>query len=170
MSKPEMLDLVNENDEVIDTLPRDEIYDKGLEFVRVVEGFICNDRGELWLPVRGMHKRIAPGGFDIGVGGHVEHGETYLEAFRKETSEEVGWDIDMLKYREVGKFGPKDGLNTVSMVYEIKTNNSPELNPEDFTDAKWITPQDLADQIVAGHPAKMNLLLLLKLVYGVKEQ
>ncbi len=132
----EILDLVDEDDKVINTLSRDKIYKNGLKYVRVVEGFIKNSSGKIWIPVRHGDKRIAPGGFDIGVGGHVEHGETYLQAFRKETQEELGWNIDTMNYRKVDKFGPKDGLNTVSMVYEIMTDTSPELNSDDFISAR----------------------------------
>lgn len=162
-----MLDLVDENDVVLDTLDRDEIYSKNLNYVRVVEVFIKNDHGEIWIPVRLDTKRIAPGGFDVGVGGHIEHGETPLEAFRKETSEELGWDIDKLSWREVGKFTPKEGLNTVSHIYEIQTNDTPVFGTEDFKSASWMTPQAVADAVKAGHPSKMNLPRLLEIVYRV---
>lgn len=171
MSTIEMLDLVDADDNLIKAVSRDEVYEENLEFVRVIDAFIINREGKIWIPTRHMQKRIMPGGFDMGVGGHVEHGETYLEAFRKEAGEELGWDIGSLEYRETGKYGPKDGLHqVVSTVYEIKSDTAPELNPDDFTSAEWLTPQEVAGKIAAGHPAKMNLLPLLKLVYGVKEK
>lgn len=163
----EVLDLVDENDQVIQTLTRDEIYAKDLKYVRVIELFIRNKDGKLWIPIRGLHKRIAPGGYDIGAGGHVEHGESYLDALRKEVAEELFWNIDDFEVKQLGKYGPKDGLNTISMVYEIETDTEPKLNPEDFISAEWITPKDLAVKIENGHPAKSNLLPLLKLVYSV---
>lgn len=163
----EILDLVDENDQVFDTLPRDEIYANDLKHIRVIELFIRNKDGKLWIPIRGLHKRIAPGGFDVGAGGHVEHGESYEEALRKEVGEVLFWNIDEFKVVQLGKYGPKDGLNTVSMVCEIETGLEPTLNPEDFTSAEWITPSDLAIEITEGHPAKSNLLPLLKLVYKV---
>lgn len=163
----EILDLVDENDQVIKILPRDEIYAKDLKFVRVVELFIRNKDGKLWIPIRSLHKRIAPGGFDVGAGGHVEHGESYLDALKKEVSEELFWNIEDFKITEIGKFGPKDGLNTISMVYEIETDLEPKLNPEDFSSSEWISPNVLALKIQQGHPAKLNLLPLLKLIYGI---
>jgi isopentenyldiphosphate isomerase len=168
MNTPEILDLVNENDEVIDTLSRDEIYKQGLSFVRVIEAFIKNSKGELWIPIRTLDKKIAPGGLDVGVGGHVEHGETYEQALAKEVKEELGWNIGELVCRQVGKFSPKDGLNTVSTVYEIMSDIAPELNPEDFISAEWLTPLQLAQKITQGHPAKSNILPLLRLVYAVE--
>jgi isopentenyldiphosphate isomerase len=167
MSSPEILDLVNDNDEVIVTLSRDEIYSNNLKFVRVVNVFIKNDKGELWIPTRAAHKQIAPNGYDVGVGGHVEHGESYLVAFAKEVKEEAGWDVKTLKYREIGKYGPREGLSCVSMIYEINSNVEPELNPEDFSQAGWMTPVDLTESIQDGHLAKSDLLPLLRITYNV---
>lgn len=167
MIKVELLDLVDEQDNLIRTLSRDEIYAHNLQYVRVIEVFIRNEKGQLWIPIRNRNKRIAPGGFDVGVGGHVEHGETYDEAFAKEVFEEIGWNIDKLTWSYKGKFYPTDGLNTVSVVYEIQSNIAPELNKEDFVTARWLTPEEIVEKIKKGHPAKSNLLPLLRLVYDV---
>lgn len=165
---PEILDLVDENDNVIGTYPRDEIYKHGLRYVRVVEAFVRNSNGELWIPIRREDKTIAPGGFDIGAAGHVEHGESYDDALQKEVMEELGWDVAQLSVTSLGKYGPQDGLATVSQVYQIQTDETPRLNPDDFMSARWLQPQDLADQINAGHPAKSNLIVLLRAIYDVK--
>lgn len=167
MSSQEILDLVNEDDEVIDTLLRDEIYLNNLKHVRVVNVFIRNDKGEVWIPIRAAHKQIAPNGYDVGVGGHVEHGESYDEALAKEVKEEIGWDMKSLKYREIGKYGPHEGLSCVSMIYEISSNAQPELNLEEFSEASWMMPDDLARSIRDGHLAKSDLLPLLRIVYSV---
>ena len=77
MNKPEILDLVDADDNVIDTLSRDEIYTKNMYeqyCVRVIEVFIKNSNGQLWIPTRINTKRIAPGGYDIVVVGHAEQG------------------------------------------------------------------------------------------------
>lgn len=167
MSSQEILDLVNEDDEVIDTLSRDEIYLNDLKYVRVVNVFIKNDKGEIWIPTRTPHKQIAPNGYDVGVGGHVEHGESYEETFAKEVKEEIGWSIKTLRYREIGKYGPREGLGCFSMIYEIHSNEQPDLNPEDFSESNWMIPGDVVRSIQEGHLAKSDLLPLLKIAYGV---
>jgi 8-oxo-dGTP pyrophosphatase MutT (NUDIX family) len=162
-----MLDIVDENDQLLGTYSRDEVYANGLKYVRVIEVFIKNSDGKLWVPIRRSDKKIAPNGYDVGVGGHIEHGESELEAFRKEVSEEVGWDIDSLEWVALGKLGPKDGLNTISYIFEIKTDETPKLSADDFTSYEWLYPVELSDSIMAGHSAKSNILPLLKLVYGI---
>lgn len=164
----ELLDIVTKDDEVIATMAREEVYATGRQYVRVVEAFIRNQAGDLWIPVRTSDKKIAPNGFDIGVAGYVEHGETYEEAFRKEVGEELGWNIDQFAWRALGKFGPRDGLGTVSMVYEISSNEAPVLHTGDFQSARWMQPADVAAEIRAGHPAKSNLLPLLQRIYEVQ--
>lgn len=166
----EMLDLVDENDNVIKTMSRDDIYAQGLEYVRVIEVFIRNSEGKLWIPTRLDTKRIAPGGYDVGVGGHIEHGESALDAFRKELSEEAGWNIEDMKWREVGKFGPNDGLNTVSTIFEISSDVAPELSLDDFKSAEWLSPDDIVDSVKNGHPAKLNLVPLIQIVYGAQHK
>lgn len=164
----EILDLVDEDDNIINTLPRKDIYDQGLKYVRTVEAFIRNSAGQLWIPVRTDDKVYAPGGFDMGVGGHIEHGEEAADALAKEISEEIGWNVGDLEYRQIGKFGPREGLATFSYVYEITTDSEPIPNPDDFKSATWMTPQEVADAIKAGHPAKSNLIVLLQNVYKVR--
>lgn len=164
----EMLNLVNENDEVYDIRSRDDVYAHGLQYVRVVDAFIRNEAGEFWIPIRTDDKVIAPGGYDTGAAGHVEAGESYEEAFRKEVFEELGWNIDDLEWKQLAKLGPKDGLATVSMVYEITTRDEPAANPDDFKAAEWMTLTALASRIKAGHPAKSNILPILANVYDVR--
>ena len=65
----EYLDLVNEKDEVIGKKLRSEVYAEGLSNFRVVNAFLVNSEGKLWLPRRGAHKRIFPLCLDMSMGG-----------------------------------------------------------------------------------------------------
>ena len=50
------------------------------------------DRFErLYLQKRSVHKDIQPGKWDTAVGGHVDYGESILEALFREASEELGF-------------------------------------------------------------------------------
>lgn len=98
------------------------------------------------------------------MGGHIEHGETPEEALAKEVREEIGWNIADLDIETIGKMGPRDGLNTISFVYVIHTDNTPDLSPEDFKSAEWLSPEIILENIKNGHPAKTNLPYLLERV------
>lgn len=54
----EILDLVNENDEVIGSKSRSDIYAEGLKNFRVVNAFVINSKGKLWIPRRAANKRL----------------------------------------------------------------------------------------------------------------
>jgi isopentenyldiphosphate isomerase len=50
----------------------------------VLNAFLVNDYGQIWIPRRSSLKRIFPLCLDMSVGGHVVSGESYEEAFRRE--------------------------------------------------------------------------------------
>lgn len=86
----EMLEVVNEEGETIQSLPRSEIHGNPALLHRVVHVLVFNEKGELFLQKRSMNKDVAPGRWDTSVGGHVNAGETLDEAMRREMEEELG--------------------------------------------------------------------------------
>jgi 8-oxo-dGTP diphosphatase len=58
----------------------------------VVGALILNAQGRVFVHRRGPERRFLPGGWDV-VGGHVEPGETLLEALAREVEEETGWRL-----------------------------------------------------------------------------
>lgn len=161
----EWLDLVNGRDEVVGRVSREEAWQKRLP-VRGVNAFLVNSCGELWIPRRTPHKRMFPGCLDMSVGGHVDSGEDYLTAFKRETREELNLDVEAAVWSELGYFTPADGLNIFTRVYEIRSDATPDFNPGDFTSAEWLMPRALLQRIEAGDPAKGDLASLVRLCYG----
>jgi isopentenyldiphosphate isomerase len=80
----ELLDIVDQNDKVIGRKLRSEIYENKMSNFRVVNAFLINDNGQLWIPRRSANKRIFPSCLDTSMGGHVSSGETYEDAFKRE--------------------------------------------------------------------------------------
>ncbi|WP_162621357.1 NUDIX hydrolase [Deinococcus arenae] len=165
-AQAEWLDIVNEHDEVVGTVTREDAYARGLT-VRVVNAFLINRSGQLWIPRRTAHKRLFPGCLDMSVGGHVERGETYEQAFRRETQEELNLTVDDLPWRQIARFGPRDALSAFMHVYELRRDAPPAFNPDDFSSAEWLTPAELVERIEQGDPAKGDLNRLAQLCYGV---
>lgn len=163
----EILDLVNERDEVIDSKPRSEVYALGLRNFRVVNLFIRNDKGEIWIPRRTAHKRLFPLCLDMSVAGHVESGESYEAALIRETHEEAGIVVDVTQLKHLGKATPHaNDISAFSETYELTQNEVPNYNPHDFCEWMWITPSDLLKKLDAGEPCKSDLPKLVRLFYG----
>ncbi|HQP11013.1 MAG TPA: NUDIX domain-containing protein, partial [Candidatus Omnitrophota bacterium] len=84
---------------------------------RDVRILAVNRKGEVLIQKRGLKKDIEPGVFAESVGGHLQLGETYGEAARRETAEEIGIGaIDAKRLRELGVFedevfGAKHAIN-----------------------------------------------------------
>jgi len=64
----EYLDLVDENDNVIGKKKRSEVYAKNLSNFRVVNAFVINSKGEIWIPRRAKNKRMFPLCLDMSMG------------------------------------------------------------------------------------------------------
>ena len=162
----ELLDLVDDEDTIIGTKLRSAVYAEHLSNFRVVNVFLINDEGKMWIPRRTAHKRIFPNCLDMSASGHVESGETYDFAFAREVQEELNIDVHTAEYKIIGKAGPRDGLNAMMQVYEIRSNDVPNFNPQDFTEYFWLTPAALLAQIEQGDPSKSDLPKLVKIFYG----
>lgn len=164
----EYLDLVDTDDEVIGYMLRSQVYAEGLSNFRVVNAFIVNREGKIWIPRRTSNKRVFPLCLDMSMGGHVESGETYEQAFRRETSEELNIDIDQISWRALGLVTPHEhGISAFSMVYEMRLDEVPHFNPDDYLEYFWLSPQELLDQLRAGEKSKDDLPRLVKIFYRV---
>lgn len=162
----EILDLVNESDEVIGSLSRKEVYAQGLRNYRVIHAFIVNTEGKLWIPRRVSSKKLYPNGLDYSIAGHVESGETYVEGLIKEASEEVGLDLNLVPYKEIGRFNPfQNEVHCFQRVYEIQADEVPNYNREDFSGFEWLTPQEVIGRYENGEVGKEDIPEVIKLCY-----
>lgn len=163
----EYLDLVDDHDLVIGRKLRSEVYSEGLRNFRVVNVFIENSKGEIWIPRRTSNKRLFPLCLDMSMGGHVESGETYEDALRRELREELNVDTDKVRIRLLGHLSPQtDGVSANMNVYEIKMDEAPNYNKNDFVEDYWLLPKALLDWIAKGEGAKSDLPKLVRAFYG----
>jgi isopentenyldiphosphate isomerase len=166
MDQEEILDLVDDNDVVVGSKPRREVLEEGLSNFRVINAFIVNSKGELWIPRRTASKKMFPLCLDIGVGGHVESGMTYDETLKKEVQEEINLDIDTVPHQLLGKLHPKRDLVSAFMqVYEIRLDTVPDFNKEDFVEYYWFTPKAFFAHLVKGEKVKGDLITLVRKFY-----
>lgn len=89
----ELFPLITEEGEVVGKATRRYCHSGSMALHPVVHLHIFNTQGQLYLQKRSMKKDIAPGLWDTSVGGHVDYGESLLEAVCREAREEVGLHI-----------------------------------------------------------------------------
>lgn len=163
MSYNEIIDIVSAEDIVIGSRPRAEIYAENLNCFRVINAFIINSDGKLWIPRRQAHKKLFPLHLDVSVGGHVSAGEEYEAAFIRETAEEVNISVLDTHFEVIGRLTPHThGTSAFMYVYVIQSDTTPNYNTNDFVESFWLYPHELLEQIEAGEKAKGDLPIIVR--------
>lgn len=161
MSCDEILDVISDNDEVLRREKRSVIYDQKLNF-RVINGFICNSKKQLWIPRRHPDKKLFPLYLDASVGGHVMADEDYENAFIRETKEELGLDPLLFNYKKIARLTPiSHGTSAFMWVYLIYSDEVPQYNPNDFVEYYWLSVEEVFNRLTSGDNAKSDLLPIL---------
>ncbi len=158
----ELLDIVSPEDIVIGQKERAEIYAQNLSCFRVINAFIYDNK-KLWIPIRHPQKKLFPLCLDASVGGHVAAGESYDQAFFRETYEETGINTSEVSWEKIAYLTPHQHKTSSFMwIYIIYYKNTPVYNKNDFISSSWLTPKELNDKILSGEPAKNDLPIILK--------
>lgn len=89
----ERFPVVDEQDEVVSDAPRSMVHANNLRH-RAVHILIFNEAGELFLQKRSPWKDRHPSLWDSSAAGHVDAGEEYDEAARRELKEELGVEAE----------------------------------------------------------------------------
>jgi 16S rRNA (adenine1518-N6/adenine1519-N6)-dimethyltransferase len=148
----ELLCVVDAQDRVIGSELRNRIHVNNLRH-RAVHVLIFNQFGEVFLQKRSIWKDTNPGKWDSSAAGHVDAGESYEEAARRELHEELGiecpverigklpcsvatgWEfIEVFRGTHEGPFQPAPlELETGAFFPLDQIRNWIERSPEDFS-------------------------------------
>ncbi len=162
----ELLDIVNERDEIIGQQSRSDVYKNQLTNFRVVNAFIQNSKGQLWIPRRSSSKRIFPLCLDASMGGHVSAGESYFDALKRELMEELRIDLVETSYQELGALTPhQHGMSAFMRVFLIKSDRVPNYNEDDFIEYYWLFPEEILDVLENGEKSKDDLPRMIEYLF-----
>ncbi|MEM2183393.1 MAG: NUDIX domain-containing protein [Candidatus Bathyarchaeia archaeon] len=147
MAEDERFYVVDENDEVVGWASRSECHRKGL-IHRSVYVIVLNDRGEVFLQRRSMNKDLYPGLYACSATGHVEYGESYEEAARRELMEELGINAQL---KWIGKFRCFSNVEReISALYICYHNGPFNLNSEEISEGRFVSIAEIKRMLEDG--------------------
>lgn len=147
----ELIDIVDKNGiptgEVMD---KDDVHNKNF-LHNEIGVFIINNSGEILLEKRSPNKRYSPNKWGL-CAGHVDTGETLIEAAIREIHEEIGIDVLESDLTPFGNFETfiDDTNSHLTHFYYLKCNKKAYefiIQKEELTEVKWFKIDDIINMI-----------------------
>lgn len=135
----ELFPVIDTDGNVIGKATRGECHSGSMLLHPVVHLHVLASDGRIFLQKRSDNKDIQPGKWDTAVGGHVDYGETIIEALYREASEELGFDkIDPIKL--ISYVFQSDREREMINVFYIMVNPRnfvPKLDPDEIQTGRF---------------------------------
>jgi 8-oxo-dGTP diphosphatase len=134
--------------------------------LRCAAAAIVDDLGRVFIQRRSPTRRLFPDTWDI-VGGHLEAGESALDALRREITEETGWRLaEILAVLDPITYTGDDGLLRIEEDFVVRVDGdlaNPQLEADKHTGYRWITEEEVPD-LFAAEPACLANDMLRELI------
>jgi isopentenyldiphosphate isomerase len=158
-SDAELIAWVDEHDQLLGSLPRAELRERGLigrgSFI-----LLFNGAGELCIHQRTLSKAVYPGYWDVAAGGMLQSGESYAESAARELAEELG--IEDVALREHGRFLFEQPDNRLWCAVFSAISDAPLiLQPEEVLQAQFL-PLNRVSALITQQPFCPDSLVALQ--------
>ncbi|HSX52907.1 MAG TPA: NUDIX domain-containing protein [Patescibacteria group bacterium] len=159
MAKTNLIQIVDENDNPLRAATMPETHAKGL-IHRVVRIMVEDSQGRILLQKRAPNMSW-PNCWDNSAAGHVDAGEDYLTAARRELFEEIGIKTDKLD--EIGKYYTQGKYQSqihkrFNNLYKVVLTAIPQqmaLQKEEVASVKWFSLKDIK-KLIKDKPDKVT--------------
>lgn len=139
-----LIQIVDDNDKPLYGATKNEAWDQGLVH-RIARVNIEDEDGNVLLQLRAASKWQYPSCYDSAVAGHVDEGEDYIDAARREMKEEIGLSGTTLNrvkhyYRDYEYKGKR--LKRFITLYTARISHDTKLDVAEgeVADMRWVTP------------------------------
>lgn len=142
--------MVNENDEIVGEMEKQEAHIKGL-LHRAFSIFIFNEKKELLLQQRAEVKYHSPLKWTNTCCSHPRKGETYLQAAHRRLQEELGFDCELSeKFHFIYKAEVGEGLteHEFDRVFIGHYQEDIFINPSEVKSVRWISLERLKEEML----------------------
>ena len=149
----EQVILVDTNDQAIGLMPKMEAHEK-VVLHRAFSVFILNDKNQLMLQQRALHKYHSPGLWTNTCCSHQRDGEDNISAGKRRLQEEMGFETELSEVTSFIYKAPFDNGLTEHELDHIMIghhNDAPDVNPEEVANWKWMAVDAVRDDI-QKHP------------------
>ncbi len=139
----EYFDWVDRFDRAIGITSRLDAHRQNL-FHRAVHLYAVGENGGVILQRRSLEKDLEPGLWTVSCSGHVDRGESYLQAGVRELEEELGVSVEPENLRELLRSDPsfENGYEFVRS-YEVMGVVYPKPNPLEVSEVREIQLKEL---------------------------
>jgi len=149
----EQVILVNEYDEQIGLMSKLEAHEKAV-LHRAFSVFVFNNKNELMLQQRALHKYHSPGLWTNTCCSHQRDGESNLQAGIRRLQEEMGFVTPLKETISFIYKAPFDNGLTEHELDHIMVGSyedAPIINPDEVADWKWMPLEDVKQDIDDNH-------------------
>lgn len=161
----EWFDVVDDQDRVIGKETRSEVHRRKL-LHRAIHVFVFRPDNTIYLQKRSPNKDTAPNCWVSSCSGHVDSGEDYETAARRELGEELGIEGQNANLEEIRSLTAvhETGHEFVRL-YQILDYDGPIIpDPKEVADGAWKQPCEVDDWIArAPHDFSQSFLYLWKI-------
>ncbi len=164
MSDQEQIPYVNASDEVLGQAARGYVTENKL--IRRSTRVMVVDQSDLenlqfLLQFRSPTKSVFPSTFDQSIGGHVDAGESYLEAAIREAKEELNLELEESNLKEIAHYYSEETsgelyLRMYNKLYLYEYDGQEiEVDGEEVSDFSWMRAEEI-DEMFEKTVEKMS--------------
>jgi isopentenyldiphosphate isomerase len=149
----ELLTQVDENNQVIGSIPRGEAHERPGVFYRTIYVLVINASDEVLIHKRSATKDLYPNRWDLSAGGHVNYQDSYAETAVRELWEELGLVVSEADLRSMGEVLVKlPASGEFFNVFEYHLKPGEEISPaeEEIQETRWMTVDDIKKSMDDG--------------------
>ena len=150
--KEEKVILVDREDNSVGTLPKMEAHEKGV-LHRAFSVFILNQKGELMLQQRALHKYHSPALWTNTCCSHQREGEENLQAGTLRLEEEMGFSVPLEELFSFIYKAPFDNGLTEHELDHVMLGyyeGIPEINSDEVNAWKWMSLNEIASDLTVN--------------------
>jgi len=140
--------VVDEDDNVIGAASREECHSNAKLIHRSVYIFLVNSRGEILIQRRSVNKDLYPGFYTASATGHVNYGEDYDIAAKRELREELGVDAPLRRLCKVKSFS--DVEREISMIYVCRYDGPIRFDRNEIDEVVFMSIDDIERSLKTG--------------------